>query len=435
MERSVFDCRGQPASGESVMAFLSTANRVQALTDSTFREEAARLRQEPGFLGTGTDARLLANALRWRNFYRPTSLYGHRLGAGVSIVSSYRGMLDLFTTDSWGLCKNKVGGEDAEMRVRQARRDGKAVIAVFGGSTVQGIGASLPEFTIPALVEAVLLEEYGLETVCLNHGVAGWTCAEELLYLLHETTYCPDVCVFYDGWNCCWHLYHAVQCAVRAALSPLRQAHASWERGTSLLQCERNQSTELEFSVAFLARRLVVLLANSLLSWGGRFSPPGIRGVAEKVVELLFPVRPASHSLATAKGSLSEAEQDQFVREAVTEYVRIHFCARTLCEARGIHFFHFYQPLLLNTGKELTVSEKTLKTREHAERFQEVYRRFRWHLQLLSAPGATTDLSGALDGVREEVFLDGGHLNHCGNYYVARCIARHLVEGNCRPLP
>lgn len=399
---------------------------LKAFSEEAFRQAVDRLRRRDGFLGTGTRADVWRNAMTWRQFYCPSSFYGHRLGANVSIVSNYGELTDIFVTDSAGVCKNSIDGEHTAARIRTARECGHLVIAFFGGSTMQGVGCRLPEFTIPAMVERILLETHDLPAVCLNQGVAGWSSAEQLHFLMHETGYEPDVCVFYDGWNCCWNFYHGL--LLNAASR--RTGAAPWMYGTSLRHCEHDELSAVTFRASSLARRAARLWGNRLLGvLTGVISSARWSGFWGRLTGALFPLRAPDVLRHTTGVPVSDALRDELLLGAATEYLRIDALAATICESRRVRFLHCLQPLLANTLKPLTPGEQTLQTREQRMRNPEIFALFTDLIRRAKRPEHLVDLTGALDDVGEDTFVDGGHLNRYGNYYVAKRIVHELLAG------
>ncbi len=399
-----------------------------AFSEAAFQEAIARVRREAGFLGTGTSSELLGNVFRWRRFYQASSFYGHRLGTNVSIISDRGGLIDLFTTDSWGVCKNAAGGEESWVRIQRARHEENPVIAFFGGSTVQGVGSRLPEFTIPALVERILLEEHGIQAVCLNHGVAGWSSAEQFHFLIHETAYRPDVCVFYDGWNCCWHYYHGFLLNSGRSDGDAGQAAGPWTRGTSLRHCEHDALNALTFRASSLGRRAVNLAANRLLSWlAAVIGSARLQALLNRCAGAMFPLRLPDVLRHTKDIEVTTEHRDELLRAAVAEYLRIDALTATFCAARGIRFLHYFQPLVATTRKPLTANERMRQSSGKGMRNPEIFSLFAGLLRQSTRRDHFLDLTGALDAIQDDLFVDGGHLNRSGNYHVARRIVEEVL--------
>lgn len=60
----------------------------------------------------------------------------------------------------------------------------------------------------------------------------------------------------------------------------------------------------------------------------------------------------------------SESEADQFAQAAGAEYVWLDSCSRNACEIKEIRFLHFFQTLLPNTRKTITLAELRPRIRE-----------------------------------------------------------------------
>ncbi len=79
-------------------------------------------------------------------------------------------------------------------------------ILIYGGSTVQGVGASANEKTIAAQLESILNERYRPAQLkryeVINAGIGGFYSTQELLYFtLEGLHYKPDTVVVLDGLN------------------------------------------------------------------------------------------------------------------------------------------------------------------------------------------------------------------------------------------
>lgn len=405
-----------------------------AFSEETFEEAVGRLRQEEGFLGTGSSTELLSNVLKWRRFYRPSSFYGHRLGAKVSIISDYGGLVDAFTTDCWGVCKNAVGAEETPGRIQRARDEGGPVLAFFGGSTIQGVGSRLPEFTIPALVERILRQQHGIAAVCVNHGVAGWSSAEQVHLLIHETAYRPDVCLFYDGWNCCWNYYHGFMLNSEPGNRQAGSWPGLWTPGTSLRHCEHDELNALTFRASSLARRSVQLVGNRLLSWvAAVFGSVRLNSALNRWATAVFSLRPPDVLRSTKDVKLPDARRDEFLRAAVAEYLRLDELAATVCAARGVAFLHYFQPLMVTTRKTLSANELARQATGRTMPNPEIFALFAAFLRECTKSEHFLDLTDALDEAQGEIFVDEGHLSRYGNYYIARRIVQDvLARGHVR---
>jgi hypothetical protein len=111
---------------------------------------------------------------------------------------------NLYITDKKGRLKNNLSEPDTDLKIkiRRSKNSNLKIIAFFGGSTIMGDGAQLPQFSIPALVEKILNLEYGIDCICVNYGVLSWTMQDSFNLLTAEALKEKiDTVVFYSGWN------------------------------------------------------------------------------------------------------------------------------------------------------------------------------------------------------------------------------------------
>ena len=404
---------------------------VRSFSKIDFLREYDHICKTEGFLGTGTRDKTLANSFLWRKFYIPDSFYGHRLAAGVSILSEYLGLdhPDIFSTDSWGVARNDVLSDESEARVRTARERGQLVVAVLGGSTVQGVGAGCPRFTIPSILERLLSIHYKIEAVCINHGVAGWSSADQLHFLIHGLEYHPDICIFYDGWNCCWSFYQMA--LLGAGLASGRQFEDAilWRRGVSPRHLEHEEINRLAFSFPRLIERAALLAGQYALTLAFRPLDLFSQGQSKRLAGRLLPIGTFDPLIQVRELELNPILRDRILRITAEEFLRVHSLAGTVCKDRGIKFIHFLQPLLVNSQKKRTLSEDNLLHREGLMRNPEIFSLFPGFVSRGNHDTKLIDLSTVFDDSCEEVFLDGGHLNRFGNYMVAVQIANKITLG------
>lgn len=403
---------------------------VRSFSKIDFLREYNYILKSEGFLGTGTREKTIANSFLWRKFYIPDSFYGHRLAASASILSEYLGMdqPDIFSTDSWGVTRNDVLIDESEARVKTARARGHLVVAVFGGSTVQGVGAGSPRFTIPSMLERILSSQYNIETVCINHGVAGWSSANQLHFLMHGLEYHPDLCIFYDGWNCCWNFYQMALLGAGFDSKRQFQDDVIWRRGVSPRHLEHEEINRLAFSFPRLIVRAALLAGQYALAIAFRPFDLFSQGASKRFAGRLLPIGTFDPLVKVRELELNPILRDRTLRIAVEEFVGVHALAAAVCKARGTKFIHFLQPLLVNSQKKRTIQEDNLLHREGLMRNPEIFSLFVDFVNRVNLDIKLIDLSTVFDEICEEVFLDGGHLNRFGNYIVADQIANKIIS-------
>lgn len=410
------------ASAEELMSALG----ILSFGDHDFARSLDEAVAAGSFLGRGTGTEFLSEVTRWRRFFVPSAMYGHRLATGVSILSRYPYAEhdDLLVVDRSHVSKNAVLGEDSEERIRAAKLRRARVIAFFGGSTIQGYGARLPQYSIPAQVESILRLRHGVDAVCLNYGVAGWTCVESLNLLIHEVSDSLDVAVFYDGWNCCNEAFLSALVADgfgSAGTSPCIFP------GTSMRHVEQDFVRGLHYSASHLWRRSFRLSVNRLLTWiAGGCGASRLSRLLNRLLQRFFSIaeirllRERLDRVVLAPGAEREV-----IRRVADAYVRTHDKIARWCEACGIQRIHAFQPLLPNSGKVRTPREETFY--QSGLPWGRPYVSALFRDAIRDYPGMT-DLSDALDDVRAEVFVDAGHLNMQGNFHVAVRLAEQLAR-------
>ena len=345
-------------------------------------------------------------------------MYGYRLGPSTAIVSRYPyfDYDDFFTVDGDGVTKNAANAPDMHVRVEAARVSGAPVIGFFGGSTIQGFGARLPQFSIPAQIEKIFKLRHGLDVVCINYGVAGWTCSDSLLLLIQEAGLNLDAAFFYDGWNCCYDFY------LRTIAPRFVSDHTPIPHpfpGTSFRHMEIDYIASLHFSAGYLGRRAVQLMINRCLTWvADRLPYKLVRCFLDFVLRRYFSLADLFLLRNRLNSHAVQPDEEESITElAAAEYLAIHKKISRWCRAEGLRFWHVYQPLLANSNKPLHPREVEFsKTGLPAGRIN-VTRLFRNFVN--RHEHEIIDFSDTFDFSPQQMFIDAGHLNAMGNFQVA----------------
>jgi hypothetical protein len=395
---------------------------ITNFSQQDFTNKVKILGKKTSFLGFGFDNSSLDNVLLWRRFFKPSSFFGHLIAKNVSIVSDFRGLQDIWVTDSLGVCKNDMDDLDTTIRINNAIKNNEPILSFFGGSTIQGVGSFIPNFTIPALVEKILHSEYGIKCICINHGVAGWSSSEQLNSLLHKMTYKPTHCIFYDGWNCSWNYYNGILINEQKKIpSPI-----NWELGTSLRHVEYDYLNSLNFSSSWHFKKGINLFVNKLLT--------SIKSIVrdsrltDYLANSYFQIGRLNIFQNTISKSLPDGVRDSYLKQAANEYHRIDKLAQVVCKSRGIKFVHFMQPTLQTINRPLTDKEKGLLEIGESSPNPEVFELFPEFVRRSGLPDHLIDITNTFDSISEDVFVDDGHLNPMGNYYVARRIVKEFFD-------
>jgi hypothetical protein len=370
------------------------------------------------FIGHASTSEWVSNASKWRRFFVPSQFCGYKLARSVSIISHYPYFEypDIFVTSDRGYLCNAVSEDTrSEITLQRARKEGCQIIGFFGGSTVQGYGSRIPDFSIPALLEAHLRRK-GIPAKCLNFGVAGWTISEIIGYITsHDLSYLDQIIV-YDGWNCAQEAY------LKLILSGL----AGNEGMTSIRDFEDRMMNETLFSSPQLFRRSTKVFGNSSLDKLCEWFP-----AAEPV---LSSIAGSFFNLSIRQKILNLVEEDEFeevkiqqrLPGIVAEYSRLHSILYGIGKAINKPITHYVQPTLYTSEKQLTVREANVLSAGIPWGHADIYAQF---VKLL-APKRKNDLTRALCGTTGEIFNDTGHLTPLGNNAIAEEISNRMLAGS-----
>lgn len=402
----------------------------RSIAEDVTNDDVLRIASSFGerFIGVVGGDVFLDNILTSNRFTLPNSYYGIRLAPNAAAawhVNRRLGM-DLFVTDGMGVLKNDVAAPDAAVRVAEARARGERVIVFLGGSTIMGVGARLPQFSIPALVEAVLRDTHGIRSVCVNYGVASNTSMDSLNLLMADVLRDPPDCVvFYDGFNC------SMLFTVLRMLAGKQDA--SFEvplyPGTTVRHLEYDLTLRARYDLAFHARRAWRLAGNHALTSLVRAVPrPSVKQRALFWANRYFRLWGGTNvARAIRVASNPKAQRDDAVAGAVADYWYAHDMAHALCAGRGVDFITLLQPSVFWGNKPRTENEQRWAgegaLNGNPRGFEEFYR----VLPRAQMPDYFVDFTGVFDSTSEEVYTDSVHLTRQGNFLVAQQVATLLA--------
>jgi hypothetical protein len=415
-------------------SLTSTTNLQTAVLADISHDELVSLAhasQKP-YIGIVSPEAMMDTIIRSRKGFRASSMFGYRLGCDISTIVTVddertQGGLppvggDLFVTDGLGICKNDITHDDSAARVAQAKIDGTKVIAFFGGSTMMGVGARKPEFSIAALVEKILWLEHGIRAVCINRGVSGSYSYDALTILQSDVLLNPPDCVvFYDGWNCC----HNLRWTTGFKDTGDKLSNLPIYYGMSLAQIDHDNTLHHHFDAKALAVRTVKLAAVSLLTTIANLVPNlswrhFCRNIIDRFVSLK---RNIFGDIESATPRLDATNRAQ---DSARYYWHIHRLAQLCCTHFGTQFLTVLQPVMWWANKPLTPNEKLYF---EASRYAEAEHVAFCEAIVAQQPEADfLDLSKVFENHQDELFIDSGHLNRHGNYIVAQHISRSLLE-------
>ncbi|MBT5551190.1 MAG: SGNH/GDSL hydrolase family protein [Nitrospina sp.] len=378
-----------------------------------------------------TNARYLGHMGKFwslREWHIADPLLGWRLGKNVGITLHYGHAEGV----AWQITNQQgfAASDSLSFEVPQKKPPGVFRIFIFGGSTVEGIGAKTPFGNLPAQFSQLLkktvrpLEGFTSFEV-VNAGVAGYSSNNEYLYFISEIIhYDPDLVIFYDGANDQIHWQHQL------ALNP------------NLL----------------FPKRL-----NKHLEWADRLNDsytfPGALGLVFQNIKKVF--YEYSHQSATLWIIKRSFQKIFSVSELITIEEMVDIAGPLNSEAfpypsKGIEFYEgnirdsiifalshnvkvaeFLQPLVGVDEKQYhkEAQERVDTKTKEMELLRKFYKSAREMLKGLSAsykdqPNVCiADLSTSLENEKERLYNDNrAHLNKRGNEIMARHIRDRLIQ-------
>lgn len=372
-----------------------------------------------------TNEQLIDNVLLARSVFKPNPYYGTRLAANQQVLIDVdelgAGDIDLFMTDSDGITKNRVSDDDTQQRIAIARETNKKVISIFGGSTIMGTGSRLPAFTIPSLVEQILLLKHRMDTVCINRGVLGMTSQDSFNMLTaDELRMQPDCVVFYTGWNCVFN--QSAICALQKAENKAQTYDAY--SGMSTRHMEHGMQLGHQFDSSAIWKRAIWLTFNGTLV---RMSKLLNTKTVRKLLNGLLKFDPTvNHSFVPEIiEEISNGDTDEIARSCAEDYLRLSRLANACCESEGVKFINFIQPCLSWGDKKMTQTEQGFI--DNSPPMGGVQGKFYRHVTSASSADYFHDLGHIFDSVQRQVYIDSGHLNPYGNFVVAEKIADQIA--------
>ena len=356
----------------------------------------------------------ITNIAKAREMIRPSVRWGSSLKPNSNILIEMPGpkdaKFDLVCTDDSGVSRNTSDS------INLSRSSG-ARIAFLGGSTVMGTGSRKPEWTIPAQVET-LLRAKGIDSACLNYGVAGMTSRDSLAQLVDMVLpRNPQFVIFYTGWNCAFNFQlNALQSAAGAFYS------GGIHKGFGSRQAELMEQLSGNFKIRAMLQRVFWISLNLMSTKIKAFMPNNRIGSMITTYRKFDPTlsnRAAGQWVKSITGT-----QETFINEAAQDYLRFTSAAAAICEDVGVKFLCFFQPNLFWGQKPLTPVEKGFLEAEPVDPASQTA--FYDAVMGLSRTGDLIDLSQVFSGESRQLYIDTGHLNPLGNYLVSRHISDHL---------
>ena len=375
---------------------------------------------------------LMTNIRRVRSSIQPDPRYGDRpLPGKVFIVNNLDWdedlsgtSADLYVTDKRGRAKNALDDSDTDLKISNRRKQNPnlKVFSFFGGSTIMGDGAQLPQFSIPALVEKILNHEYGIDCICINNGVLGWTIQDSFSLLANEVLKeKSDAIIFYSGWNCIRSLIIS---------EALKQANSFEDcfritDGCTTRQIGFNYFLYHRFSPLKTVKQGLISSVNLLLSSVVESIP--FKAMQKRLKTAISNYLSVQDDLSEIMAkSVEQYQVENLAAGAVEHYRHMNSMAKACCASKGSVYLSYFQPLLYFGDKPLSPEEKLIYDRYN--HYPEYYQKFYHLMQGHFVNDGMVDLANIFNGNTEQLYIDMGHLNKMGYFLVAQRIARDIYE-------
>lgn len=374
---------------------------------------------------------VMSNIRKVRSSIQADPRYGDRpLPAKVFIVDNLdwdedplSATANLYVTDKRGRVKNALFDEDTDLKIdlRRKQNPNLKIFSFFGGSTIMGDGAQLPQFSIPALVEQILNTEYDIDCVCINNGVLGWTIQDSFALLSNEVLKeKSDAIIFYSGWNC-----------IRSftITEALKIANSFGDRfritdGCSVRHISFNYFLYNRFNPSKSFRHSFFTLANLVLSSTLSYVPSKI--LHKYLIKSISKYIPVQEDLsAEMTKAVDQSEVVVLAAGAVKHYQHTNLMAKACSEKSGSAYLSYFQPLLYFGRKKLSPEEELFfdKYNHYPEYYQKFYELIKDHL----SEDGIIDLVDLFNEVSDQLYIDIGHLNKQGYFLVAQKIAKDIA--------
>jgi hypothetical protein len=291
---------------------------------------------------------------------------------------------------------------------------------MIGGSTVWGVGTSSPGENLPARIQISLNKKYpNKKFEVINAGVGGYSTRNELLYLLSELVYFePDLVISYGGWN---------DATFNGMMSRINKENINSLKTPNHFeidsQLKRNRDLFSSFSLS---------LGNLNNTFHDKLKWSATHKIIDRNVDkrnlILRPVMFENNS---------GFKRPPFSESAITLYesnLRMEIMASKVFKFNiGI----FLQPIMGVSNRKLTQEEiNYYKADEDGFPIkQEFYAKAGQVINKLKneyigdKKVCAVNISQSLDGIKETVYNDVGHLYLNGNEAVADKIIHELI--NC----
>ena len=376
----------------------------------------------------------ISNIKKSRLLSIPHAIYGHKYRPNQVVGWKLKKNLpaDVYATDNQGILKNAILGENAEQRIKNAIRDGSSVFAFFGGSTMMSMGSVTPDFSIPALVERILMEKYDKKVVCVNFGLGGTCCKEAFQLYLNEIKL-KNVgahIIFYDGWNCASYLTQKRIMSYQLS----EEASGLVTEADAMMSIAHNIRLGKAYDFKWHLKTTFNLFFAHLTNYIQNLMPKFIGSQLLRIQGRLFPldlIQREKSQLLNAS-SISDEILNNISERAVDEYVELHKLIKNLVLPHTGYLW-IQQPLVFWGNKSLTQNEKEWNENGYSSGDPKIFRAFNdaLKMKISGAPDVFSnfvDMTNVFDEISEELYIDSGHLNRLGNLVVSASIASEIMS-------
>lgn len=347
--------------------------------------------------------------------YSPDPLLGHRLRPDVS-WSPFLGTVT--TTNSQGFVTTY---KDLRTFDYIPAQDTFRIV-FLGGSTVEGWGAKNSLYSLPAIFADQIAMHY-LPNVAnknrfevINAGVSDYDSRNEFLYYANELLkYKPHLVISYNGGN------DSMNMASTNLVNPNSLETEGYRMNKQIL--------ENSYSVSSLLMRALQLSAQELVFFFKRIF----------VTDIFFKLAEMISSRTGNTNDLSGADRPEISDIKVSIYLKNVMRLQRELEASGTHFAWFIQPNLFVTDYQ-PQDTLTTKLKKYESKLQHgLYEFYSAADQALrnqkagygaSSVFCAANVSDALNGSNEEVYLDQIHLNEAGNRKMVERLLQELKSCN-----
>ena len=284
------------------------------------------------------------------------------------------------------------------------RKINKNSIFIFGGSTIEGIGSSSNEKTIPAFLEKCLISK-NIKKQVINVGHAGDYSEQQKSRLFHRilVSYNPSLVIFFDGRNDAHY-------SANFNYFPFSANQALWEQ---------NKKTEFKNIQPQFAPNLSILYRRIIRKLN--FNSTNSANLKNKSYGQNINVHRNSIAATTFYHKIGDEVQDELYK-------------------LGIPFMRILQPTLIGSAKIKTNQEiqfinnflKIKSSRFNNNQYKDIIIAFYKKVRNIRK-NYFYDMSNLFDDNPENLYTDSVHYNDLSNKIISENICKIILEKNFFP--